>query len=126
MTIEGLSFINSCLDELKIQYEFMEWTSTPIPDSYWVGEYTEIEPLNEDGLEETMFILTGTTIRNKYIELENAKQKLKEYFTTEGLTAILESGSGIAVFYSDSFPVASVQEGVRRLQVNLRIKEWRC
>ena len=33
---------------------------------------------------------------------------------------------GIAVFYSDSFPVASVQEGVRRLQVNLRIKEWRC
>lgn len=125
MTIEGLSFINSCLDELNIAYQFMEWTSTPVPDSYWVGEYTEEEPLNEDGFEESVFILTGTT-KNKYIELETVKQKLKEYFTSYGKTAILESGSGIAVFYSDSYPVPSIQEGIRRLQVNLRIKEWRC
>ena len=124
MTVEGLSFINSCLDELGVQYQFMEWTTTPIPETYWVGEYTEEEPMNEDGLEESTFILTGTT-RNKYIELENVKQMLKEYFPKEGLTAILESGSGIAVFYSDSYPIPSIQEGVRRLQVNLKIKEWR-
>ena len=125
MTVEGLSFINSCLDELGIQYQFMEWTSAPIPDPYWVGEYTEVEPLNEDGLEESTFILTGTT-KKKYLDLEVVKQKLKEYFPTWGKTAILESGSGIAVFYSDSFPVPSIQEGVHRLQVNLKIKEWRC
>jgi hypothetical protein len=125
MTLESLSFINSCLDELGIQYQFMEWTSTPIPDPFWVGEYTEVEPLNEDGLEESTFILTGTT-RNKYIELESVKQKLKEYFPTQGKTAILESGSGIAVFYSDSHPVPSIQEGIHRFQVNLKIKEWRC
>lgn len=125
MTIEGLSFINSCLDELGVQYQFMEWTSTPIPETYWVGEYTETEPLNEDGFEESTFILTGTT-KNKYIELETVKEKLKEYFSNYGKTAILESGSGIAVSYSDSYPVPSIQEGIRRLQINLKIKEWRC
>ena len=125
MTIEALGFINSCLDELKIPYQFMEWTSTPVPETYWTGEYTETESLNEDGSEESTFILTGTT-KKKYFELESVKQNLKEYFTNYGKKAILDSGSGIVVMYSDSFPVPSIQEGVHRLQVNLKIKEWRC
>lgn len=125
MTIEGLGFIDSCLDELKIPYQFMEWTSTPVPDTYWTGEYTEVESMNEDGSEESTFILTGMT-NKKYFELESVKQKLKEYFTAYGKKAILESGSGIVVMYSDSFTVPSIQEGIHRLQVNLKIKEWRC
>ena len=125
MTIESLGFINSCLGELGISYEFMEWTSTPIPETYWVSEYTETESMNEDGSEESTFILTGTT-KKKYFELESVKQKLKEAFPVYGKKAILESGSGIVIMYSDSYPVPSNQEGVRRLQVNLKIKEWRC
>lgn len=125
MTIEGLGFIDSCLDELEIPYQFMEWTSTPVPDTYWTGEYTEVESLNEDGLEESTFILTGTT-NKKYIELESVKQKLKEYFTAYGKKAILESGSGIVVSYSDSYPIPSIEEGIHRLEVKLKIKEWRC
>lgn len=125
MTTEGLGFINSCLEKLGIPYEFMDWTSTPIPETYWVGEYTEIESMNEDGYEESTFILTGTTKR-KFIDLESVKEKLKESFPSDGRTAILDSGSGIAIFYSDSFPVPSIEEGIRRLQINLRIKEWRC
>lgn len=125
MTVEGLSFINSCLNQIGLKYQFMEWTSTPVPKTYWTGEYTEEEPLNEDGLEESTFILTGTTT-NKYIEFERVKEKLKEYFPTFGKAAILKSGSGIAVSYSDSYPIPSVQEGVHRLQINLKVKEWRC
>lgn len=125
MTFESLGFINSCLDELEIPYAFMEWTDTPVPDTYWTGEYDESESMNEDGSEESTFMLTGTT-NKKFIELESVRQKLKEYFPTYGKKAILESGSGIVVMYSDSFPVPSIQEGVHRLQVNLRIKEWRC
>ena len=125
MTIEALGFINSCLDELEIPYQFMEWTSTLVPETYWTGEYTETESMNEDGLEESTFILTGTT-KKKYFELESVKQTLKEYFTTYGKTAMLGNGSAVVVMYSDSFPVPSIQEGVHRLQVNLKIKEWRC
>lgn len=125
MTIESLGFINSCLDELGIPYELMEWTSTPVPDTYWTGEYTETESMNEDGSEESTFMLTGTTMK-KYFELESVRQKLKEHFPAYGKKAILNSGSGIVVMYSDSYPIPSIQEGVHRLQVNLKIKEWRC
>jgi hypothetical protein len=124
MTIEGLSFVNSCIEKLNIPYQFMEWKSK-IPDTYFVGEYTELETMDESGREESSFILTGTTNRN-YMELESVRGKLKEYFTNEGLTAILDSGSGIAVFYDSSFPVPSIDEGVRRIQINLKVKEWRC
>lgn len=125
MTFESLGFINSCLDEMGINYEFMEWTSSPVPEMYWTGEYSESESMDEDGSEESTFMLTGTT-KKKFIELESVRQKFKEAFPTYGKKSILESGSGIVIMYSDSFPIPSVQEGVHRLQVNLRIKEWRC
>lgn len=124
MTIEGLTFVNSCLVGLGIPYEFYEWTSS-VPDTYFVGEYTEVPNPNEDGMEETTFIITGTT-NKAFVELENVKQTIKEYFPNEGLTEILESGSGIAIMYDNAFPIPSVEKGVHRLQINLLIKEWRC
>ena len=51
MTVEGLNYVNNLMESLNISYEFMEWTSD-IPETYWIGEYQEIEPLNEDGMEE--------------------------------------------------------------------------
>ena len=44
MTIEGIEFINSCLDELKIPFEFKEWTSN-VPDTYWITDYLEVESM---------------------------------------------------------------------------------
>ena len=124
MTIEGLSFINNCMEELNIPYEFMEWTR-PLSVPFFVGEYTEIESQNEDGLEESTFILTGTTT-NKYIELESVKEKIKQYFGYEGKTAILESGSGIAVCYSTALVIPTDEGEMHRIQINLNVKEWRC
>ena len=124
MTVEGLAYLNSCLVGLGIPYEFMEWTSN-VPHTYFVGEYTEVPNPNEDGMEETNFLITGTT-NKAFIELENVKQTIKEYFTNEGLTEILENGSGIAVMYDTSFALPSVEKGVHRIQINLLITEWRC
>lgn len=124
MTNEGLKYMNSLFESLDIPYEFGQWNSPNVPDTYWVGEYLEIEAMNEDGMEESNFILTGTT-NQRFIDLESVKQTIKEYITNEGLTDILESGSGIAVLYSGSQQIPSVQDGVFRIQVNLRIKEWR-
>lgn len=124
MTIEGLGFITKCFAEMGIPYEFMEWTQE-VSFPFFVGEYSEIESLNEDGLEEGTFILTGTTT-NKYIELEAVKETVKNYFGYDGLTAILESGSAIAVSYATSIPIPKDEHGIRRIQINLNVKEWRC
>lgn len=124
MTIEGLGFITNCFAEMGIPYEFMEWTQK-VSFPFFVGEYSEIEPMNESGLEEGTFILTGTTTK-KYMELESVKNQVKGYFGTDGLTAILDSGSGIAIAYDTSFPVPTDEKGLHRIQINLNIKEWRC
>lgn len=124
MTIEGLKFINQCMEELNVPYEFMEWTR-PLSDLFFVGEYTERENQNEDGLEEATFILTGTTT-NKYMELESVKDKIKKYFGHDGKTAILESGSGIAVCYSTAYVIPTDENEMHRIQINLDVKEWRC
>lgn len=118
-----MKFVNSCLEELKIPFEFMEWTDPEIPETYWVTEYTEVESMNEDGMEETSFILTGTT-KSKYFELEKVKESVKDKFWN-GLTAVLDCGQGIAINYGDAYPIPSVDESVHRIQITLKIKEWK-
>ena len=124
MTVEALQYLNSCFENLPIPYEFIQWTKT-LSYPYFVGEYTEVEPLDEGGEEQGTFILTGTTI-GSYLSLEMIKEQIKEYFPTEGRTAILESGSGIAVSYSTAFPVPTGESELKRIQINLSVKEWRC
>lgn len=126
MTSDGIKFISDAMTSAGIPYEFMEYTSS-IDDvsSYWVGEYSEAEPITEDGLQEAQFILTGTG-KASWLELEEQKDKIEKLFPpTEGRTAILGNGSGIAVFYGNAFPVSTGDGFLKRLQVNLTVKEWK-
>jgi hypothetical protein len=123
MTVEALQYLNNCIESLSIPYEFMQWTKD-LSFPYFVGEYTETESINEDGSEQGTLILTGTTNKS-YLTLEFIKEKLKDFFPSDGRTAILDSGSGIAVSYSTAFPVPTGEQGLNRIQINLNIKEWR-
>lgn len=123
MTMEVLNFISSNLEQIGIDYEFEEWTSDPVPEPYFVGEYSETESFDESGLQEATFILTGTA--RTWILLELAKAKIEKLFSkVTGKMAILENHSGIAVFYSNSFPVPTGDAELKRIQINLTIKEW--
>jgi hypothetical protein len=123
MTVEALKYLNDCIESLSIPYEFMQWTKD-LSFPYFVGEYTEIESIDEGGLEQGTLILTGTTDKS-YLTLESIKEQLKDFFPSDGRTAILDSGSGIAVSYSTAFPVPTGEQGLNRIQINLNIKEWR-
>ena len=123
MTSEVLGFISSKLEEIGIDYEFGEWSSDPVPEPYFVGEYSESEPMDESGLQETTFILTGTA--RTWILLEQSKSKIEKLFSkTTGLKAILENHSGIAIFYAASFLIPTGDAELKRIQINLTIKEW--
>ena len=139
MTVAGLAFLKGELLSLGIPYEFMEWTSHPVPKTYWVGEYSEVAPVDEDGLFESTFLLTGVdedglfestflltgTTKGKYLSLEIVKEQIRNHFPEYGLTEILPNGWGIAVMFETSFPVPAVEEGVHRMQITLRVKEWK-
>ena len=122
MSISALKFISEKLERLKIPYAFEEWTANEVPDPYFVGEYNEVESTEreENGYQETTFILTGTG--RKWLGLEQAKEIIENNITD---TAILPNGNGIAVFYSNSFPVPTGDAELKRIQINLTIKEWR-
>jgi hypothetical protein len=121
MTEESLAFINTELTSAGIPYEFMEWTSKMVYP-YFVGEYTEPEPMNEDGMQESSFMITGTT-DGSWLDLEKAKAKIEKLFSNR--TVILPNGNGLAVLYSGSLVVPTGNSRMKRIQINLSIQEWK-
>jgi 4-diphosphocytidyl-2C-methyl-D-erythritol kinase len=121
MTNAGLKYINEVLEALDINYEFGEWTKNEIPDPYWVGEYNEVDgnEKEENGFQETTFILTGTG--QTWIGLQNDKSTIEKNISK---TAILSDQTGIAVFYSASMIIPTGDAELKRIQINLQIKEW--
>jgi len=123
MSIAALKIISGSLQSLGINYEFGVWTSKAAYP-YWVGEYQETPPLNEDGMQETTFILSGFT-RGKWLELEEEKEKIENHFNkVGGMTAIADNGSAVAVFYENSLVIPTGDAELKKIQVNLSIKEW--
>lgn len=124
MSEEALKYIAEAMASLDIPYDFVMWNGDKVPDPYFIGEYAETEPTTEDGLQESTFMITGTT-RGTWMSLEQAKSKIRKRFPpVAGDTVILASGAGLAVFYSDSFPVPTEDGSYKRIQINLRVKEW--
>ena len=121
MTIAALKFISDVLDDLNINYQFVEWSTNPVPDPYFVGEYSESESLTreEDGLQESTFMLTGTG--TNWLALERAKASIENNISK---TAILSNGTGIAVFYAGALMIPTGDAELKRIQINLTIKEW--
>lgn len=125
MSIEVLNIIKNAMEEMGLPYAFMEYTAGEIlPKTYFVGEYQELEPVNEDGEEDAVFILTGFS-REKWIQLEDAKGKIKKYFPRlTGKTVVTEAGSVAAIFYANSLPISIEDDELKKMQINLTVKEW--
>lgn len=130
MTKEVLSIINNAMSFLGLEYGFGEYSGNAegkIVYPYFVGEYEELEPLTEDGLQETLFMLTGFARgKGAQLALEDAKSKIEKHFNpVTGRRGITSSGSAVAVFYDRAFPVPKDDAELKSIQINLSIKEWK-
>ena len=121
MTTETLKYIKNCMDQLNIPYSFNLWNSEVV-FPYWVGEYTEIENMNEDGMSQYTFTLTGMS-NESMLSLLGTVQKLKNYFQYVR-SEIIPNGYGVAVSYINSLVIPTGEQGLFRVQVNLNVKEW--
>lgn len=123
MTTKGLNIISEAMEALGLNYAFMEWTEKP-KYPYFVGEYQEITPTNETGMQETTFLLTGFS-RDSWLALEDAKESIRDYFNkVSGKTVIAEDGSAVAIFYANSFVLPTGDAELKKIQINLDVKEW--
>lgn len=121
MTSESLSYINSLLTEAKINYSFVRWNGE-LTFPYWIGEYSEVDSINEDGMTENDFILTGTT-EESWSSLQEEKGKIEKLFRNR--TTVLDSGIGISISLERALIVPTETEQLKRIQINLSVKEWR-
>ena len=122
--MEKLKFIQEQLEALKIPYDFMEWKSD-IVYPYFVGELTEEPDNTEDGLEQSTLLLNGFYRGKTTLPLAEAQKKIKKHFhPIHGLRAQLDCGA-IAVFYEGAFFVPTNEADLKRIQINLKIKEWK-
>lgn len=122
-----LNIISEAMDSLGLNYAFMEYNvadNEKPPEMYFTGEYQEVATYSEDGMKETQFILNGFC-RGSFIELENAKEEIEGYFNkVSGKTVIADNGSAVAVFYANSLVIPTGDAELKRMQINLTIKEW--
>lgn len=123
MTKAGLKIISDAMEALGLNYAFMEWTGKP-KYPYFIGEYQEIPPPDESGMQESTFLLTGFS-RESWLALEDAKEAIRDYFNkVSGKTVIAEDGSAVAIFYANSFVVPTGDAELKKIQINLDVKEW--
>lgn len=122
MRIATLAYIDGLMQEVGIPYAFMEWTEE-VPETYFVGSYLEnpSRTLEEDGHQETTFILRGWT-GGSWMNLETYKEKIEKNMMK---TAILDDGTGVAIFYESAIPVPTYKEGWKSIKINLKIQEWK-
>lgn len=122
--MDKLKFISDQMKTIGVPYELNEWTSE-IKYPYFVGEITP-DPINtEDGLEQSTILLTGFS-RGNLIDLLTVAEKVKRHFPpVYGLRGQTDSGSSIAVFFDGFFPIPSGEADLKKIQINLKIKEWK-
>lgn len=123
MSIATLEYINNLMQSMGIPYEFMRWNIEPPDDYYFTGEYNEHEMTTreEDGRQDSTFILRGYT-RGSWLLLEQAKAKIERGFP---LMAILDDGSGVAIFYSSGTVVPTGDADFKSIKIDLTIQEWK-
>lgn len=123
MSIAALQYVDRLMQSVGIPYAFMRWESGIPTDMYFVGEYIEAPSATkqENGYQQTTFILRGFT-RKAWMELEQAKAKIEKNATK---TAILDDGTGIAVFYDSATIVPTGDAELKSIKINLNIQEWR-
>ena len=124
-----LKTIKESMKELGINYQFKKWKGHPIYP-YFVGSYQEVPTAGEDGMQETSFILTGFARSDGNVDgvlqLEDAKEKIENYFSRENGKMDNVEGSAVAIFYENTFgdlPTGDAE--LEKIEINLTIKEWR-
>ena len=128
MTKEALKIISDDMASLGIEYDIGTYSGNEkgkVIYPYFVGEYQEIEPYTEDGLQETMFMLNGFS-RGSWSALEEAKEKIERHYSkVDGNRMITANGTAVVIFYANSLIVPTGDAELKRIQINLRVKEWK-
>ena len=121
---EVLELIAESMQSLGINDEFERWSGEP-DYPYFVGEYQQTAPVNEDGEQDAAFTLTGFT-RGAWLELEQCRESIERLFDPVAGYRTMKGRNAIAVYYDAATPVPTDTDELRRIQIDLTCKKWRA
>ena len=110
-----LILIKNEMEKLNIPYTFDTWDSD-IELPQFIGEISETPTVDEDGLSEYTFILTGYATNYSYLfgVAEQLKIKYKN-------SAIVD---GVVIKYDNATTVDNGTDDLKQIQINFNIKKW--
>ena len=112
-----LKIINNELNTMNIPYTFDGWDKElELPQ--FIGEISETPTLNEDGLSEYTFILTGYAIKNEVGYLFEVAERLKERYKPSKIV------DGMVIMYNNAMPIETNTDDLKRIEITLKIKKW--
>lgn len=110
-----LEILKNEFEKLNIPYTFDEWDKD-IQLPQFIGELHENPTVDEDGMSEYTFILTGYATDNIY--LFGIARQLKNKYKTSGIV------NGIVIKYDNFIPIDTGSEDYKQIQITLKIKQW--
>ena len=115
--INVLTLIKNEFDNLNIPYTFDGWDSeVELPQ--FIGEISETPTLNEDGLSEYTFILTGYAMKNENDYLFCVAERLKKEYKPSKIV------DKVVIMYDNTTFIDTNNDDLKRIQITLKIKKW--
>ena len=112
-----LTIINNELNTMNIPYTFDGWDKElELPQ--FIGEISEVPTLNEDGLSEYTFILTGYAVKNDNDYLFNVAERIKKEYKPSKIV------DKVVIIYDNTMPIDTNNDDLKRIQTTLKIKKW--
>lgn len=112
-----LKIINDELNTMNIPYTFDGWDKElELPQ--FIGEISEVPTLNEDGLSEYTFILTGYAVKNENDYLFDVVERLKQEYKPSKIV------DKVVIIYDNTMPIDTNNDDLKRIQTTLKIKKW--
>ena len=125
MDIAAIEYVGRMMQEIGIHYRYGRWKESELPDDYYcVGEsYVESPMLDkeENGHHVSTLYLRLFT-RREWLVLEQAKETIQSNCAK---TAILDDGTGIAIFYESATIVPTADADLKSMKINLTIQRWK-
>ena len=112
-----LKIMNNELNTLKIPYTFDGWDKE-IDLPQFIGEISEVPALDEDGMSEYSFILTGYALKNNIDYLFNVAEILKKQYKPS------KTINGVVIIYDNFIQIDTNNDELKQIQINLKIKKW--
>lgn len=108
------------MQKLDIAYDYLEWKTTPVPNNYAVGEYSDTNYIPESNTSEGEMIITLWNRVGSTEDVIDRNEKIKKHFKD---FKILKNDVAVAINYLNALPVLQ-ESDLRKQEIRLDVQYW--